>query len=129
MIRNISPNEYGNRSILLSYRSSICKYLRDFILRSELTLFQHFYNSFDFFQDDLDIEIVELKNNRITFRVKNSDFLEPSGKFLYFFYIACGITEGIYLQNLNMEINCEIEEISISDETEVKYIDISLSLL
>jgi len=95
----------------------------------KLKLFQHFYNSFDFFQDDLDIEIVEFKNNKITFRIKNSEFLEPSGKLLYFFYIACGITEGIYLQNLSMKVNCEVEEISISDEAEEKYIDISINPL
>jgi len=94
----------------------------------KLKLFQHFYNSFDFFQDDLDIEIVELKNNKITFRLKNSEFLEPSGKFLYFFYIACGITEGIYLQNLNMEINCDVEDIVISTDQKERYIDISIQI-
>ncbi|MFO7797855.1 MAG: helix-turn-helix domain-containing protein [Promethearchaeati archaeon] len=94
----------------------------------KLKLFQHFYNSFDFFQDDLDIEIVELKNNKITFRLKNSEFLEPSGKFLYFFDIACGITEGIYLQNLNMKINCDVEDIAISADHKERYIDISIQI-
>ncbi|MBD3211356.1 MAG: hypothetical protein GF311_02020 [Candidatus Lokiarchaeota archaeon] len=91
----------------------------------KLKLFRYFYNSFDFFQDDLEISIVELNNHKITFRLENSEFLEPSGKYLYFFFIACGITEGIYLQNLNMKVDCSIENVS-SSEDKNRYIDIFL---
>jgi hypothetical protein len=91
----------------------------------KLKLFQHFYNSFDFFQDTLEITIVELNNHKITFRLENSEFLEPSEKYLYFFYIACGITEGIYLQNLNMKVECSIQHISNSDES-IRYIDVRI---
>ncbi|MBD3215748.1 MAG: hypothetical protein GF311_24260 [Candidatus Lokiarchaeota archaeon] len=94
----------------------------------KLKLFQHFYNSFDFFQDDLEIKIINANENKIIFRLQNSDFLEPSRKYLYFFSIACGITEGIYLQNLNMKVDCSIEKVSSSDE-KIRYIDISLIAL
>lgn len=94
----------------------------------KLKLFQHFYNSFDFFQDDLEIKIVDLNEKKTIFRLENSEFLDPSGKYLYFFFIACGITEGIYLQNLNMEVNCSIENFSISGDKS-RYIDISLKTL
>lgn len=92
----------------------------------KLKLFQLFYNSFDFFQDDIEITIIELNNEEIIYRLQNSEFLDPSGKYLYFFYIACGITEGIYLQNLNMEIECEVTNISISEDNKNSYIDISI---
>jgi len=92
----------------------------------KLKLFQLFYNSFDFFQDDIEITIIELNSEEIIYRLENSEFLDPSAKYLYFFYIACGITEGIYLQNLNMEIECEVKNISISEDNKNSYIDISI---
>ncbi|TXT64310.1 MAG: hypothetical protein BAJALOKI3v1_230041 [Promethearchaeota archaeon] len=87
-----------------------------------------FYNSFDFFQDDLEIEIIKMSEDEIIFRLENSKFLEPSGKYLYFYSIACGIIEGIYLQNLNLKVDCSIENVS-SSEGKNRYIDISLKAL
>lgn len=95
--------------------------------KTYLKLFQKFYNSYDFFQDDLDISILELQENKIVYRVKNSEFLKED--FIYFFYIACGITEGIYLHNLNKKVSCNVEEIHISLDESESYIDISLEII
>jgi predicted transcriptional regulator len=94
----------------------------------KLKLFQLFYNSFDFLQDDVDITIIELNGNRIVYRLHGSDFFNKSRDYIYFFYIICGITEGIYLQNLNLEIECNVENYKYSKQKEKSYIDISLKI-
>ncbi|MFX0077515.1 MAG: helix-turn-helix domain-containing protein [Candidatus Hermodarchaeota archaeon] len=96
---------------------------------SQLKLFEKFYNSYDFFQDDLDISIQKLTNNEAIFRLSNSEYLKDTEEYLYFFYIACGITEGIYLDNLDKKVSCNVEKINISKEKEGSYIDISLKLI
>ncbi len=96
--------------------------------QSELKLFKEFYNAFDFFQEDLDISIVELHQNRVIYRIKNSEYLGTSDDFVYFYYIACGITERIYLQNLNRKVMCNVENIHISHNKEDSFIDISLEI-
>ena len=92
----------------------------------ELKLFEEFYNSYDFFQDDLDISLVELHQKKVVYRLKNSEFLHKD--FIYFFYIACGITEGIYIQNLNREVTCNVESLNIAKDSKDSYIDISLEI-
>jgi len=94
----------------------------------KLKLFELFYNSFDFFQDDLEIEIIELNSHKVIYRLKNSDFLQQNGAFNYFFYIMCGITEGIYLQNLNLQVICNVVQIKLSDSEAEAFIDISLEI-
>ena len=95
---------------------------------SYLELFKDFYNAFDFFQDDLDISLVELSPHKVIYRIKNSEFLENSDDFIYYFYIVCGITEGIYFRGLDVSITCNIENIQISDNKKESFIDISLKL-
>jgi DNA-binding transcriptional regulator YhcF (GntR family) len=94
----------------------------------KLKLFELFYNSFDFFQDDVDIELIELNGNKITYRLRNSEFFDKNKNFNYFFYIMCGITEGIYLQNLNLKIECDVDQIQYSKTENGRFIDISLSI-
>ena len=96
--------------------------------QAHLKLLKNFYNAFDFFQEDLDISIVELQKNKIVYRFKNSEYLETSDDFIYFYYIACGIIEGIYLQNLNINVKCNVENIHISNNKEESFIDISLEI-
>ncbi len=96
--------------------------------QSQLKIFKDFYNSFDFFQDDLDILIIELHRNKIIYRIRNSEFLGTSDYFIYFYYIACGITEEIYLRNMNLKILCNVENIHISNDEEESSIDISLEI-
>jgi DNA-binding transcriptional regulator YhcF (GntR family) len=94
----------------------------------KLKLFELFYNSFDFFQDDLEIEIIELNSHKVIYRIKNSDFLIENGAFNYFFYIMCGITEGIYLQNLELEVICDVVQFKLPDSKTEAFIDISLEI-
>ncbi len=96
--------------------------------KTYLELFKEFYNSFDFFQDDLDISLVELNPNRVIYRVRNSEFLENSDDFIYYFYIVCGITEGIYLRGLDVNIKCSIENIQIANNKQESFVDISLEI-
>lgn len=93
-----------------------------------LQLFKEFYNSFDFFQDDLDLSLVELSSHKVRYRIKNSEFLDNSDDFLYYFYIVCGITEGIYSRGLEINIRCNVEDINISKSKKESYIDISLEM-
>jgi len=93
-----------------------------------LELFKEFYDSFDFFQDDLDISLVELSSHKVRYRIKNSEFLDNSDDFLYYFYIVCGITEGVYLRGLDINIKCNVEDIYISSNKKESYIDISLEI-
>ena len=93
-----------------------------------LELFKEFYNAFDFFQDDLDISLVELNPHKVVYRIKNSEFLEDSDDFIYYFYIVCGITEGIYYRGLDVNITCNIEKIQISSNKEESFVDISLEI-
>ncbi|MFX1315848.1 MAG: helix-turn-helix domain-containing protein [Promethearchaeota archaeon] len=93
---------------------------------AQLKLFSKFYNSYDFFQDDLDISLQELHENKAIFRLKNSEYLESSEDYIYFFYIACGITEGIYLQNLNRKVICSVEKVHLSKKRGESFLDIVL---
>ena len=93
-----------------------------------LELFKEFYNAFDFFQDDLDISLVELHSHKVKYRIKNSEFLKNSDDFLYYFYIVCGITEGVYSRGLDIKISCNVEDINISTNKKKSYIDISLEI-
>jgi len=93
-----------------------------------LELFKEFYNAFDFFQDDLDISLVELSPHKVVYRIKNSEFLENSDDFIYYFYIVCGITEGIYYRGLDVKITCNIENIQILSTKEESFVDISLEI-
>jgi len=95
---------------------------------SQLKLFEKFYNSYDFFQDDINISIQKLSQNKAIIRLSNSEYLKDTDEFIYFFYIACGITEGIYLDNLNKKVLCNVEKIHVSKEKEDSYIDISLKI-
>jgi DNA-binding transcriptional ArsR family regulator len=96
---------------------------------AQLKLFEKFYNSYDFFQDDLTISIRHLSHNKAIFRLSNSEYLQASEEYTYFFFIACGITEAIYLINLNKKVLCNVEQIQIADQKEEAYIEISLEIL
>jgi DNA-binding transcriptional ArsR family regulator len=96
---------------------------------SQLKLFHKFYDSYDFFQDDLTISVQELSQNKALYRLSNSEYLESNEDFIYFFYIACGITEAIYLMNLNKKVECNVEKIHTSKNIKDSFIDISLKFL
>ena len=97
--------------------------------KTQLKLFKDFYNSYDFFQDDLEISIQELTDFKAIFRITNSEYLDSSDEFLYFFYIACGITEGIYKQNLDKNVRCKVENVKYMPHKDKSYIEISLEIL
>ncbi len=140
-VRSEFPNQEKalkeiGRKILNRFQFSIGEaYLKEFEkLRGisdpqiQLKLFKEFYNSFDFFQDDLDISIVELNKKKVIYRIKDSEFIGTSEDFIYFYYIVCGITEEIYLRNMNLKILCNVENIHISNDKEESSIDISLEI-
>ena len=111
-----------------AYRKEIEKLRKNSDTKAYLKLFREFYNSFDFFQDDIDISILELYQNKVLYRIKNSEYLDNTDDFIYFFYVVCGITEGIYLRNLDMKVICNVEDIHISSNKEESHIDISLEI-
>ncbi len=111
-----------------AYIKQLEKVKGNFDAKTYLTLFEELYNSLDFFQDDLDISIVELNQNKVIYRIKNSEYLENSGDYTYYFYIVCGITEGIYLRNLDVKVLCNVEKTHITNNNEDSFIDISLEI-
>ncbi len=110
------------------YRKEIEKLRKNSDTKAFLKLFREFYNSFDFFQDDIDISILELYQNKVLYRIKNSEYLDNTDDFIYFFYVVCGITEGIYLRNLDIKVICNVEDIHLSSKKEESHIDISLEI-
>ena len=97
-------------------------------IQEKLKFFPVMYNSFDFLQDEIDISVIELRANKMIYRLKNSDFLEYPGKKIYFYYLVCGIAERIYEVYLQCDIKCNIEKIHISKNKEESYIDIVLNV-
>jgi hypothetical protein len=71
---------------------------------------------------------VELSPHKVVYRIKNSEFLADSDDFIYYFYIVCGITEGVYYRGLDVKITCNIENIQISNNKEESFVDISLEI-
>jgi DNA-binding transcriptional ArsR family regulator len=141
-LKNQFPNRESNfkeigHEILKRFQFPIGNaYIEEFIKAkndknhiSQLKLFEKFYNSYDFFQDDIGISIQELSQNSALFRLSNSEFLKDTEEFIYFFYIACGITEEIYLQNLNLTVKCDVEKINISKKKGESFLDISLKII
>jgi len=128
--KNVGRNllDYFEFSLGDAYTKAFEKIKKNSNSETYLELFREFYNSFDFFQDDLDISLMELSSHKVRYRIKNSDFLDNSEDFLYYFYIVCGITEGIYLQGLDINISCNVEDINILKNKKESYIDISLEL-
>ncbi|MFX1384554.1 MAG: helix-turn-helix domain-containing protein [Promethearchaeota archaeon] len=95
----------------------------------QLKLFEEYYNSFDVVNDNVEVILLELKENKAIYRLKNLDFLDPSRDLTYFFYFACGFVESIYLQILNQEVECNVKKIHRSKDIEGSYVDISLEIL
>jgi DNA-binding transcriptional regulator YhcF (GntR family) len=130
VFKNVGRNllEHFEFSLGDAYASEFEKIKANSNSDTYLELFKDFYNAFDFFQDDLDISLVELSPHKVIYRIKNSEFLENSDDFIYYFYIVCGITEGIYMRGLDVKITCNIEHIQISDNKKESFIDISLKI-
>jgi DNA-binding transcriptional ArsR family regulator len=94
-----------------------------------LKFFQEFYNQIDILQEDIDISIRELNQDRILYRLKNSEFLGPSGEFNYFFYVISGMVESVYNKYFHKKIACNVEDIHNSDNMEEAFVDISLEII
>ena len=128
--KNVGRNllDYFEFSLGEAYTQAFEKIKKNSSSDTYLELFKEFYDSFDFFQDDLDISLVELHSHKVKYRIKNSEFLKNSDDFLYYFYIVCGITEGVYSRGLDIKISCNVEDINISKSKKESYIDISLEI-
>ncbi len=96
---------------------------------AQLNLFQKFYNSYDFFQDDLEITILYIDKTRANFRLKYSEYIEKDNIYENFFHIMCGIIERIYLQNLNKQVVCNVGMMHPSKNVRESYIEISAEIL
>ena len=104
------------------------KVSKNYDLQDQLKQFQESYITFDLFQEELDISVIDEQDNKIIYRLKKSDFLDSSGDYNYFFYFVCGITEVLYLRFFNTKVNCNVKEIYKSSNEEESYVDISLEL-
>ena len=98
--------------------------------KKHLEAFKAFYPSYDIFQPNIDISIVEIdpENKKAIYRFKNSIFLEDSENFVYHIHLICGITEGILNKAYNVPIECKIENINPSKKKDESYFDLSIQL-
>jgi DNA-binding transcriptional regulator YhcF (GntR family) len=94
-----------------------------------LKLFQEFYNAIDILQDEIDISIRELNQSKVVYRLKNSEFLGPSGEFNYFYYVISGMVESVYKKYFHKKVSCNVVDIHNSDNKEESFVDISLELI
>ncbi len=101
---------------------------KDYGIQAKLKFFQEFYDSFDLVQDNPEVIIVELQENRVVYKIKDPEFLRPPGDSTYFFYFICGITEGLYKRLLKTTVSCNVLDIHISSNSEDSYVKISLEL-
>jgi len=122
------------KDIKFTFGPSIYKQLKSIkdhpISRIHLESFKSYYSAYDIFQPNIDISILKIdaEGKSATYRFKNSIFLESSDDFIYHLYIMCGISEGILNRVLKTEVSCEIEQISISDNKEESFFDISIKI-
>jgi len=93
-----------------------------------LKIFQEFYNPFDFIQEGVDISIIQLNDKLAIYRFKNSEFLETTDKSIYYFYLMCGIAEGLYLDYFNKVVECDVVNFNISNKKEESFVDISITI-
>lgn len=107
------------------------KTIRDHpISRLHLEVFKNFYPSYDIFQPNVEISILEIdsEGKNATYRFQNSIFLEDSEDYIYHIYIMSGITEGILSRALKTDVLCNIKKIHVSDDKEQSYFDISIKI-
>ena len=99
-------------------------------IEKHLRRFKKLYPTFDFLQEDLDIEIIELEQgkNKAIYRFKNSEFLHNSKDYIYYFYMICGIIEAILSEEIPGQVICNIESIKLDEIKENSYIDISIEI-
>ncbi|MFX0042728.1 MAG: hypothetical protein ACFE8L_07440 [Candidatus Hodarchaeota archaeon] len=122
------------KDIKFAFGPSIYKQLKSIkdhpISRIHLESFKSFYSAYDIFQPNVDISILKInaEGKSATYRFKNSVFLEDTDDFIYHIYIMCGISEGILNKVLKTEVLCEIEQISISDNKDESFFDITIKI-
>lgn len=128
--RNIGRNMINTFEFPLakSYSIEIKDINENYSSERLLKSFQKFYNFFDFFQEPVDIKIVDLQQNKAIYRFKKSEFLETSNDYIYYFYMICGATEGLFMKFFNQKIICDIEKINVSSKKNDSFVDISISI-
>jgi transcriptional regulator with XRE-family HTH domain len=92
----------------------------------QIKIFKELYNSFDFLQGGVEVSYIELQNERVVYRFKNTAFLDSSEDYIYYFYLMCGIAEGLFLRYFNSKIECNVEGFTISQKGFESFIDISI---
>ena len=112
-----------------SYIKEIEKVKTEGDARAQMEIFREFYNSFDFLQDDVEIIPIELSNNKAVYRYKNSEFFEDCDDYLYYYYIVCGLAEGLFMQYFNRKVNCRIINHKILENKEDSFVDISIEII
>jgi len=93
-----------------------------------LEVFKEFYPTYDIFQPDIDISILEIdpKGNKAVYRFKNSVFVEDNDNYIYHVYFMLGLTEGILERETGKDIECNLVNFHIAGEKEDSYFDISI---
>ena len=98
--------------------------------KQHLEALRDFYPSYDIFQPNVDISIVNIdpKDKKAIYRFKNSLFLDDMENHIYHIYLIAGITQGIFTNAYGIPIECKIEKINITNKLENSYFDLSLQI-
>jgi len=110
-------------------RRKSVKYIKDF--KPHFDYFIEVFNAQNILQDAIQVNLIRYENNnkRGFFRFTNSDFLESSDDYIFYFYMIAGIIENYLGSELDREIRCNILDVNISKKKEECYVDISIDII
>ncbi|MFX1277729.1 MAG: hypothetical protein ACFFAT_22145 [Promethearchaeota archaeon] len=93
-----------------------------------LEFFRKLFPSFNFLQDTMEITSMTFENNyrKAIYRFQNSEFINTSNYYVFYFYIIAGVAEACFMSKLNRNVSCDIVKIHISDNKEESYVDLSI---
>ncbi|MFX1338853.1 MAG: winged helix-turn-helix transcriptional regulator [Promethearchaeota archaeon] len=100
------------------------------IIKLYFEIFKNFYTSYDLLQPTIEISDPEIDETgmKAKYRFTKSEFLEDTDEFIYHFHMAVGIMEAIFSREIGRTVECNIEDIHISDKKEDSYIEISVDI-
>jgi len=110
-------------------RRESVKDIKDF--KPHFDYFIEVFNAQNILQDTIQVNLIRYENNnkRGCFRFSNSDFLELTDEYIFYFYMIAGIIESYLGSELDREIRCNILDVNISKQKEECYVDMSIDII
>lgn len=99
--------------------------------RTILKLFGETYKSQDPFQDQTEIEIIEMnkKENKALYRFKKSSFIKDLEDCSYYYYAVCGFIETLISREFKKTVKCDVANMNVSYKKDKSFVDISIEII